>query len=406
MSVLLSCGEMELGVVGPFPVPRPRWHDVEPVAARLTATLGVPVVVLRLLDVEGGADGLGGLVRYHAEALREPVRRVDRPATPQESTLLKQPHPRRARYATAAGVRAALAWAERALAAAGRPVTGPVEQVKTWNLAGLFRLPTAAGPAWLKTGRGFSVDEAAVIDLFDAVEPGFAPTVLAADPDRRLLLLDHVPGEDCWDPSAEVVAATVPRLARAQAALAARHPDGAPAGLPDRSPQRLAAALVPLLEGPAGAELTAAELVRARLMADRLPRLIEQLAACGLPNTVLHGDFHPGNWRSAGRGTVLVDFADSHYGHPAIDGLRPKGFTSPQRWAQAAGAWAASWRALVPGSDPVTALRLAEPLALLAYAVRFQEFLDGIEPSEERYHAGDPAAQLRAALDSFETLTR
>ncbi|MFF7632449.1 aminoglycoside phosphotransferase family protein [Kitasatospora sp. NPDC008050] len=406
MSVLLSCGELELGAVGPFRLDRPRWHDVEPVAARLTAVLGVPVVVLRLLDVEGGAGGRGGLVRYHAEALREPVRGVERPVTPRESALLALPHPRRAHYATAAGVRAALAWAEQALAVAGRPLLGPVEQVKTWNLAGLFRLPTATGPLWLKTGRTFSADEAAVIDLFDAAEPGFAPTVLAADPHRRLLLLDHVPGEDCWDPSAEVVAATVPRLARAQAALAARHLDGAPAGLPDRSPQRLAAALVPLLDGPAGAELTAEELLRARLMADRLPELVERLAACGLPNTVLHGDFHPGNWRSAGQGTVLVDFADSHYGHPAIDGLRPKGFTSPERWAQAAGAWAASWRALVPGSDPVTALRLAEPLARLACAVRFQEFLDGIEPSEERYHAGDPAAELRAALDSFEALTR
>ena len=32
--------------------------------------------------------------------------------------------------------------------------------------------------------------------------------------------------------------------------------------------------------------------------------------------------------------------------------------------------------------------------------MRYQEFLDGIEPSERIYHAGDPAAAIRAALRS------
>lgn len=236
MNVLLTYRERQLGVAGPFPVDRPRWHDVAPVTEHLLELLGVPAVVLRLLDVQGGGGGLGGLVSYHAELLAEPPAGLAlRPATPAESDALR-PQAHRAEYATADGVRAALDWAEQALAAAGRPTTGPVEQVKTWNLAGLFRLPTAAGPVWLKTGRHFAVDEAAVIALFRSVAPESAPTVLAADPDHRLLLLDHVPGEDCWGPSAEVVADAVPRLVRAQAALAASYPGGAPAGLRDRTP--------------------------------------------------------------------------------------------------------------------------------------------------------------------------
>jgi len=43
-------------------------------------------------------------------------------------------------------------------------------------------------------------------------------------------------------------------------------------------------------------------------------------------------------------------------------------------------------------------LRIAEPLAHLSYAVRYQEFLDNIEPSERVYHLGDPAAVIRHAL--------
>ncbi|MCC9306823.1 aminoglycoside phosphotransferase family protein [Kitasatospora sp. RB6PN24] len=398
MNVLLTHHERQLGVVGPFPVDRPRWHDVAPVNQHLAELLGVPTVVLRLLDVRGGGGGRGGLVSYHAELLAEPpADLVLRPATPAEREALR-PQPHRAGYATAAGVRAALDWAEQALAAAGRQPTGPVEQVKTWNLAGLFRLPTAAGPVWLKTGRQFAVDEAAVIALFASVDPESTPTVVAADPGRRLLLLDHVPGEDCWGPSAEVVADAVPRLVRAQAALAASYPGGAPAGLRDRTPAALVPAVEALLDGPAAAELTAAELADARALVARLPHLVEQLTACGLPDVVLHGDFHPGNWRSDGRRTVLVDFADACYGHPAIDGLRPKEFCSEERWAQAAAAWCESWRTLVPGCDPERALRLAAPFGHLGYAVRYQEFLDAIEPSEHPYHAGDPAAEIRSAL--------
>jgi len=57
-----------------------------------------------------------------------------------------------------------------------------------------------------------------------------------------------------------------------------------------------------------------------------------------------------------------------------------------------------SWTARRPGCDPARALSVADPLAHLAYAVRYQEFLDGIEPSEQIYHQGDPAASIRAAL--------
>ena len=44
------------------------------------------------------------------------------------------------------------------------------------------------------------------------------------------------------------------------------------------------------------------------------------------------------------------------------------------------------------------ALAIAEPLSHLHYAVRYQEFLDGIEPSEWPYHQGDPADAVREAV--------
>ena len=122
------------------------------------------------------------------------------------------------------------------------------------------------------------------------------------------------------------------------------------------------------------------------------------LAGCGLPDTVVHGDFHPVNWRSDGGPAVILDWADAHLGNPVLDGLRAIGFLPPGLRAVAADAWTAAWTAAAPRSRPAEALRIAGPLAHFAYAVRYQEFLDNIEPSERVYHHGDPAASIRAAL--------
>jgi Ser/Thr protein kinase RdoA (MazF antagonist) len=156
----------------------------------------------------------------------------------------------------------------------------------------------------------------------------------------------------------------------------------------------LSGAVRELLDGPVGAELTGEELRAARSLDPRW----EMLAACGLPDTVVHGDFHPGNWRRGDGPVVVLDFADAHLGNPVLDGLRAIDYLPPDRRRTAASAWTEAWTAALPRSRPAEALRIAEPLAHLAYAVRYQEFLDNIEPSEHVYHLGDPAAAIRQAL--------
>jgi len=379
VTAVVTYGGRCAGRVGPFPVEVPWWSEVESVAGRLRDELGVPVVVLRLLTVEG-ADGMrDGHVTYHAEALAEPARSAP-------CDFADDDHPLRLPWARPSGVRDLLAWASEQVAVTGRPV-----QRKSWNLSGLFTLPTADGPVWLKAIPGFAAAEPAAIAAFAAVDPGLVPTVLASAPGR--LLLADLPGVDCWEASADLAADTVGRLARAQARIAAAS-SGPPPGLPDRRPAALAAAVDRLLDGPAGAELSPAEVRAARSLRPRW----ELLADCGLPDTVVHGDFHPGNWRRGDGPPVVLDFADAHLGNPVLDGLRAIDFLPADRRRAVADAWIGAWTAAVPGARPADALRIAEPLAHLAYAVRYQEFLDNIEPSEHVYHQGDPAGSIREAL--------
>jgi hypothetical protein len=100
----------------------------------------------------------------------------------------------------------------------------------------------------------------------------------------------------------------------------------------------------------------------------------------------------------------LVDFADAYWGSPVLDVLRVCDFLPAGKRPAAARAWMDAWTSQVPGCDPTRALAVAEPLAHLAYAVRYQQFLDGIEPSERVYHLGDPAAAIRTALRRARTL--
>jgi hypothetical protein len=121
--------------------------------------------------------------------------------------VLTRPEELRAPWARMDGVRELLGWARATLDAVGRPVTGPVEQGRTWNLAALFRLTTGDGPVWLKATPHFAADEAGVIAAFARLDPGLVPRVIAAG-DRRVLL-EHLPGEDCWDASPEIVTSAV-----------------------------------------------------------------------------------------------------------------------------------------------------------------------------------------------------
>jgi hypothetical protein len=217
------------------------------------------------------------------------------------------------------------------------------------------------------------------------MDPGLVPTVVASGEHR--ILLEHLPGEDGRHVAPETLTGAVDRFVAAQAALAHR-----PSGLPDRRTPVLIGMVRRLLDDLPG--LTAEE----RAAAQDLLRRWGALDDCGLPDTLVHGDFHPGNWRCAGGRTAVLDFADAHFGNPVLDGLRVCEFLPEAKRPIAVRAWVDAWRTRWPGADPARAMAVAAPLGHLVYAVRYQEFLDGIEPSERVYHLDDPISSVRAAL--------
>jgi aminoglycoside phosphotransferase (APT) family kinase protein len=147
-------------------------------------------------------------------------------------------------------------------------------------------------------------------------------------------------------------------------------------------------------DGPALGRLEERALERlVSTLGDRLARL----ECCGLPTTLVHGDFHPGNFRGDSASLCLLDWGDCGVGHPLLDlpaflDRVPVASVSVLRKR-----WLGAWAAAAPGCDPERAAELIAPVAALRQAVIYRTFLDGIEPSEHAYHAADVAVWLRRA---------
>ena len=311
------------------------------------------------------------------------------PLTPVSSDLT--PEPLRAPWAEPGGPARSLAWAAEELQRLGRPVTA-VAQQRTWNLSAIWRLDGAHGTAWLKQVPVFFRHEAAVLRWLARAAPGITPTVLADDGTGRVLL-DHVPGEDRYEAGPDE-----------RAAIAVDHHTIQLRAVDDVA--GLVAAGVPDLRGPALARWIRAALAPHDLSVvdDLLAGLDDRLAEvrrCGLPDTLVHGDLHPGNVRSDGTRRVIIDWGDAFAGHPAFDILRLTETLDPATAGSLREAWAARWRADVPGCDPERAVALLRPVAPLRMAAVYALFLAGIEPSEHPYHAGDvPTCLERAAAEA------
>ena len=384
-----------LGSLPRFEVDDPWWPEVHPVIVAVRERFGVDVLVLRMLNVVSDSFN-GGDVTYLAELVGEAP--ADLPLTPSPGIDVGG-EPLRAAWARPGGVTAAIAWADGELAMIGRPRVGPADQIKTWNLSSVLRLPTAAGYVWCKSVPPFLTHEGTIIALVGADEPALVPPLLASEPTSNTVLLADVPGEDDWDATEERLLTMVKTLVRLQARWATRIDELIDAGLPDWRAASLMR-FVDALVSRAGvrAQLTSDELRDLDAVVGDLPDRFAALDACGIPESLVHGDFHPGNWRSDGRSLVLLDWGDVGVGHPMLDMSSFEKYVPDEIQPRIRQAWIDAWRRERPGADPARADALIEPIAALRRAVIYQRFLDHIEPSERPYHAVDPRDWLRSAI--------
>ena len=381
--VLVTPDGRVVGVLPAMPVALPWWQDAESVV-RAARQRGVDVTVLRLLETERDRPH-GGAVTYLAE-VRNPV-----PAEPWHGRLDR--HELRQPYAEPGGPAADLAWATSVLDRHGMALAGAPVQIRSWNLSSVWRIPVAGQMAWLKVVPPFFAHDGSNLA---ALAGGPVPRLLGRDGGR--ILLAELPGEDMYEAALPQLLDMVTLLVAMQASWVGHIGELQAMGLPDWRGPALTAAIASVLDRSRG-PLPAGDAALLGRFVDDLPRRFADVASCGLPDTLVHGDFHPGNFRGTAGSLALLDWGDSGIGHPLLD--QPAFLTRiAVRHVQAVRAhWDLQWRGALPGSDPARCSQLLAPVAAARQAVVYQGFLDKIEPSERVYHRFDPADWLqRTAL--------
>ncbi len=372
-----------IGRLPEIPVAEPWWPDVECVVDAVRERYELDVVVLRMLDTELSRPNGGG-VTYLAE-ISTPIARSPLAAEallPFSATLDEQPL--RLRYAKPGGPGLDLAWAEEVLAARRIERDGPAQQIRSWNLSSIWRLPLADGhSAWLKVVPPFFAHEG---DMLRRLQGDAVPRLLGHDGDR--VLLADVDGEDLYDAALPERLEMVSMLVALQAAWIGRVDDLLRLGLPDWRGPGLTALIADVVQRRS-AELPAADASALAAFVAGLPARFAAIAACGLPDTLVHGDYHPGNVRGEPGRLTMLDWGDTGVGHPLLD------VPAFLRSAEASSVdtitahWFAAWTDAIPGCDPVRAYQLIEPVAAGRMAVIYQAFVDNIEPVERRHHDAD-----------------
>jgi hypothetical protein len=375
-----------LGSVPPFDVPVPWWQEVSDIVTAARDVRGLDVVLLRLLTTTGPASS-GGDVTFLAEVAAPPAVAL----APWTDPTTADDHPLRQSWARPGGPAADLAWADDALARRGTPRIGPGEQMRTWNLSSLWRLQTSSGVAWLKVVPSFFAHEGRMLSRLD---PAVVPPLIAHDGPR--VLLEAVPGEDQYAAALPLLVRMVDMLVRLQVEWTGRTDELLALGAADWRSTALEDLAARSVERFA-ADLEVAVARRLESLVAALPQRFTDIAACGVPETLVHGDFHPGNVIGDARRLVLIDWGDSGVGHPLLDHAAFVERLDSTVRAAVVDHWSARWRDAVPGCDPDRARELLAPVAALQRAGMYQNFLDNIEPSERIYHAADPADWLTRA---------
>jgi hypothetical protein len=323
-------------------------HEAEKVAdinRAMRRQLGLDTVVLRYvydpatvtedtmqrvaaLESRGGAAPAGARWVSSEEAVRLPL------VVPEQRALIlaylaeqQAPPPAlREPWAVPGWLPAVEARVAEQLGRLGYTGAGPLQQAQLSHSSCVYRAPTTRGLLYFKAVTPVFGFEPALTTALGRWNPAHAPQALAADPDRCWLLLadagallrdltyaDH--DLTRWEPMLRQYAAfQQAQIPRAAELLALGCPDRRLARLPDLFDTLAVDREILWVGRPDG--VPAEEYAGLGEFRARLERLCAELADFGLPETLYHEDFNPGNITVRDGEFVFIDWAECGVGHP------------------------------------------------------------------------------------------
>jgi hypothetical protein len=310
-----------------------------------------------------------------------------------------------------AWLREAQNWINGELGRLGVVAAGAIEQshIAPWSTA--MRVPVDGGDLWFKANMPALGHEAAVIDILGRRHPGRVPELKAIDPDRGWMLMadggvrlrDVVTRERDLRRWLDVL----PRYAQLQLDATGDVDELLTVGVPDRRLDSLPA----LYEQVLGARgLDTADLARLDRLRPRVTEMCEELAACGIRETIQHNDLHDGQVFVRGDGYAFFDWAESCVSHPfftmavtlegviswGLDDIRDSVDVSPFR-----DAYLEPFASHGTGAQLRSALAIAVRLGWICRAAEVQRWVAALDPTNREQHFEGVAIRLRMFLSGM-----
>ena len=319
-------------------------------------------------------------------------------------------------------------WATTQLEAAGRIVSGPIEQshVRPWST--VLRIPTDGGPVWAKAAGPGTAHEVRLLPAMAAWSIPHVLTPLAVHADRGWLLLpDGGPTlrqtrpDATGDKDLRAWEGILVAYADLQRSLEGRADALLELGVPDGRPDVLSATLSGLvrmdqwwdLVGPD--DRATAGQARSRLgeLAGRVAVEAGELATSGIPSTLQHDDLHGGNVFVGREGIRFFDWGDSVVAHPfasmvtTLNSIADRFDTDTDgpQFQRLRDAYLDAWTDVLPRSSLQTVLERALSLGRIGKAAAWARALGGVDPAEMEGHGDAPALWLADLVERLERRT-
>lgn len=289
------------------------------------------------------------------------------------------------------------AWIDTQLADSGQRRTGPLRTHRVWSISAVYRVPTEAGELWFKACCDHFLAEAAIVAVLARHSADLVPVLIGSNEAEGWLLMEPLVDAD----DAARAAGAAEALARKFAALQQQSlrwlDELRAAGAPDRGLEPTLQAWRAVLDNSSDIDLTGDPQLAATI--DNAEALVREFWACGIPDTLSHGDLHLGNVAYDGSTLRVFDWTDGCITHPFLDGSHLAHFvddSDPAAGSRLTAAFAEPWRATYPDADVGRALELAPIANLVFQTVTFDAIAAAAEPGVQEF--GDVVGWLTDRL--------
>ncbi|MFZ4719439.1 MAG: phosphotransferase family protein [Ilumatobacteraceae bacterium] len=208
-------------------------------------------------------------------------------------------------------------WVDDRLVEAGHGPSTEMVPFRVWGISAVFSVTSEGGRHWIKAVHPHFAAEPRVTARLAQLAPGAVPTVVAIEPDEGWLLLEHLDGtgvNEAGDPAGPFAA-----LAALQRRFVGRGDELRALGLPDRRLVSLVDEFREAVAMPLARDVLGADAERSSALARGVAAGVDRVAALGLPDTLLHGDFHPNNVTLHRDDVVVFDWSDAAIGNPIVE---------------------------------------------------------------------------------------